>query len=87
VAQTITQPWGMTLMTERLPVSGPDHCRVELDPDTQQAVYYGPDGQIIPSAKHGTNKTLATTSWTSGGDGQNPQPQVSDDSTTDYESD
>lgn len=80
-------PWGLTRMTARLPISESPYAKVELDPETQTARYYDLGGQIVEMGKHGTNRTTRTASMSGGGDGVKPQPQVADDSTTDYESD
>lgn len=79
-------PWGLTRMTARLPLSIPKG-RAVLDPATQTSLFITEDGQVIELGKHGTNKSTSTTSYSGGGDGTDPQPQVADDSTTDYEQD
>ena len=87
-------PWGLRLMTDRLPVAPPLYAGVELDPVTQIARYTDADGLVIEMAKdpgkHGTSKTKGTASMSggsAGGDGEAPKPQSQDDVTTDYESD
>lgn len=82
-------PWGLTRVTARLPMATP-LGRAELDPVTQTARYFDEHGQVIEMGRHGTNKQTSTTSYSGGSggtDGQGPKPQVSDDSTTDYEPD
>lgn len=80
-------PWGMRLVTDRLPVGPPPYAAVTLDPATQAAIYTDAAGQVVEMGRHGTSKTKGTASMSGGGDGQNPQPQTQDDNTTDYESD
>lgn len=83
-------PWGLRLVTDRLPVSPPPYARVELDPVTQLARYTDANGAVVEMGKHGTSKTKGTASMSGGsggGDGQAPKPQVQDDVTTDFESD
>jgi putative ATP-grasp target RiPP len=80
-------PWGLTRMTDRLPEPPPPYCEVVLDPVTQTARFYDAHGQVIEMGKHGTNRTKGTASKSGGGDGQKQQPQVQDDTTTDYEPD
>ena len=83
------QPWGLSLVTDRLPLSPPAYARVELDPATQQGVYLDQDGRAIDMAegKHGTNRTKATATQSTQGDSNRPVPETNDDSTSDYESD
>ncbi|PRX98101.1 putative ATP-grasp-modified RiPP [Allonocardiopsis opalescens] len=76
-------PWGLSRLTDRLPVPGPIG-RAELDPVTQTARCYDDAGQVIELGKHGTNKETSTTSYSGGSDGSKPQSQSADDSTTDY---
>lgn len=73
-------------MTDRLPVTPPDWCGVELDPRTQTARYLDGDGQVIEAANK-PSKTKGTASVSGGGDGAKPAPQWQDDTTTDYDSD
>ncbi|MET8831935.1 putative ATP-grasp-modified RiPP [Streptomyces sp. NPDC004610] len=83
-------PWGLRLVTDRLPVAPPPYAGVELDPLTQLARYTDEAGQVVEMGKHGTSKTKGTASMSGGsggGDGEKPKPQVQDDVTTDYESD
>lgn len=80
-------PWGLRLVTDRLPVAPVSYDRVVLDPGTQTATYYDQAGQVIEMGKHGTNKTKGTASMSGGGDEAKPKPQTQDDTTTDYESD
>ncbi|MFE4666672.1 putative ATP-grasp-modified RiPP [Streptomyces sp. NPDC056716] len=83
-------PWGLRLVTDRLPVSAPPYARVELDPLTQLARYTDTAGQVVELGKHGTSRTKGTTSKSGGSggtDGQAPKPQVEDDVTTDYDAD
>ncbi|WP_425540909.1 putative ATP-grasp-modified RiPP [Streptomyces coeruleorubidus] len=86
-AVTTQRPWGMRLVTDRLPVRPPSYATVVLDGSTQTARYRDAMGQVIEMGKHGTSRTTGTASVSGGGDGQNPQPQTQDDNTTDYESD
>ncbi|MEU5525061.1 putative ATP-grasp-modified RiPP [Streptomyces sp. NPDC047860] len=58
-----------------------------LDPVAQTARYADAAGRPVEMGKHGTSKTIGTPSVSGGGDGNGPQPQTQDDSTTDYESD
>ncbi|WP_019629832.1 putative ATP-grasp-modified RiPP [Actinomadura atramentaria] len=80
-------PWAMRLAADRLPFPPPSYATVELDAASQTARYLDAAGQVIEMGKHGTNRTLATTSKSGGPDGEGPRPQVADDSTPDYESD
>ncbi|GCD44514.1 putative ATP-grasp-modified RiPP [Streptomyces paromomycinus] len=82
-----TAPWGLCLVTDRLPAGPPTYASVYLDEGTQTAVYTDANGRVVEMGKHGTNKTTGTASFSGGGDGQQPAPQVQDDNTTDYESD
>jgi putative ATP-grasp target RiPP len=80
-------PWGLRLVTDRLPTSLPTYAGIVLDPATQTAQYFDTAGQVVEMGKHGTNKTKGTASVSGGGDGAKPQPQTQDDNTTDYETD
>lgn len=80
-------PWGWKRMTNRLPESAPAYSKAELDLATQTARYFDHDGQVIKAGKHGTNKSVGTSTKSGGGDGAKPQEQVQDDNTTDYEQD
>jgi putative ATP-grasp target RiPP len=83
-------PWGMTRMTERLPVGPPGYDRVVLDPDTQLAVYYDAEGSPIEMGRHGTNfetKTVSMSGGSAGTDGGGPKPQVADDTNIDFQQD
>ncbi|MGY1583210.1 putative ATP-grasp-modified RiPP [Streptomyces sp. MN13] len=80
-------PWGMRLVTDRLPAGPPAYAAVTLDAATQRAVYTDAAGRVVEMGRHGTSKTTGTASVSGGGDGQSPQPQTQDDNTTDYESD
>lgn len=82
-----TAPWGLRLVIDRLPAPLSAYASVHLDESTQTAVYTDADGRVVEMGKHGTNKTTGTASFSGGGDGQQPSPQVQDDNTTDYESD
>jgi putative ATP-grasp target RiPP len=77
----------MRLVTDRLAVGPVCYARATLDPSTQTARYFDPAGQPIEIGKHGTNRSKNTTSMSGGGDGNTPQPQTTDDNTTDYEPD
>ena len=85
--QTECVPWGVRLMADRLPEAPPAYARAELDPASQTARFYDAGGFIVDMGKHGTNRTRGTATRSGGGDGKNPQPQRTDDNTTDYESD
>ncbi|QVQ50106.1 putative ATP-grasp-modified RiPP [Spiractinospora alimapuensis] len=88
MSQTHVAPWGMRLASERLFLPSSSFASVDLDGDSQIAVYRDGSGAIIEMGKHGTNRSRATNSMSSGGgDGQEEQIQVQDDSVTDYESD
>ena len=80
-------PWGWGRMTGRLPTTPPPYTNLVLDPRTQTGRYLDQHGQVIEMGKHGTNRTKGTASMSGGGDGNQPQPQMHDDHTTDYESD
>ncbi|WP_185836679.1 putative ATP-grasp-modified RiPP [Streptomyces sp. WAC 06783] len=80
-------PWALRLVTDRLPAGPTPYTSVHLDEETQIAVYTDADGRVVEMGKHGTNKTTGTATFSGGGDGQEPTPQVQDDNTTDYESD
>ncbi|MFI0367761.1 putative ATP-grasp-modified RiPP [Actinomadura sp. 1N219] len=80
-------PWGWTRMTARLPAAPPCYAQVALDAATQTGRYLDQQGQVIEMGKHGTNRQTSTASKSGGGDGNKPQVQTVDDSTTDYESD
>lgn len=80
-------PWGWTRMTARLPEAPRRYDRVTLDPVTQTGRYLDERGQVIDMGKHGTNRQTSTSTKSGGGDGNSPQVQAVDDSTTDYESD
>ncbi|MFI8848701.1 putative ATP-grasp-modified RiPP [Streptomyces sp. 891-h] len=77
----------MRLVTDRLPAGPPSYAAVVLDEATQTARYTDAAGQMVEMGKHGSSRTSGTASFSGGGDGQTPQPQVQDDNTTDYESD
>ena len=81
------QPWAMKLVTNRGPMAQSDYAFVAVDRDSQIGVFTDEYGNIAELAKHGTNKESVTASYSGGGDGSKPQPQVSDDSTVDYSSD
>jgi putative ATP-grasp target RiPP len=85
--QTHTIPWGMRLVSDRLAPAPPAYVSVELDPDTQMAVYRDSTGGIIEMGKHSTNRDRNTSTVSGGGDGEEPQRQTQDDSVTDHESD
>ncbi|MEF9905543.1 putative ATP-grasp-modified RiPP [Streptomyces sp. P9-A2] len=80
-------PWALRLVTDRLPVGPPSYAAVTLDPVTQTARYTDAAGRPVEMGKHGTSKTTVTAPVSGGGDGNGPQSQKQDDSTTDYESD
>lgn len=80
-------PWGLSRVTDRLPASPPGHAEVVLDPVTQTARYLDHQGRVIEAGKHGTNRSASTATKSGGGDGNAPQVQTADDSTTDYEQD
>ncbi|GAA1274362.1 putative ATP-grasp-modified RiPP [Sphaerisporangium rubeum] len=80
-------PWGTRLVTDRLAVDPAWYARVTLDPSTQTARYFDHGGRPIEMGEHGTNRSRNTASMSGGGDGNTPQPQTTDDNTTDYESD
>lgn len=80
-------PWGWTRMTARLPETPPRYARVTLDAATQTGRYLDEQGQVIEMGKHGTNRQTSTATKSGGEDGNTPQVQTVDDSTTDYESD
>ncbi|MFI7391455.1 putative ATP-grasp-modified RiPP [Streptomyces tendae] len=87
LAASVTAPWAMRLVTDRLPISPAPYASVSLDPVTQTARYTDAVGTVVEMGKHGTSRTSGTASVSGGGDGQQPQPQAQDDTTTDYESD
>ncbi|MEU5143269.1 MULTISPECIES: putative ATP-grasp-modified RiPP [unclassified Streptomyces] len=80
-------PWALRLVTDRLPVSPVPYSSATLDATTQTARYTDATGQVVEMGKHGTSRTSGTASVSGGGDGQQPQSQSQDDTTTDYESD
>ncbi|WP_030677925.1 putative ATP-grasp-modified RiPP [Streptomyces rimosus] len=84
---TSVAPWALRLVTDRHPAGPPPYTSVHLDERTQTAVYTDANGRVVELARHGTNKTTGTATFSGGGDGQEPTPQVQDDNTTDYESD
>ncbi|OMI89468.1 hypothetical protein BSZ07_14620 [Streptomyces sp. M1013] len=77
----------MRLVTDRIPVFLALSTSVALDATTQTARYTDATGQVVEMGKHGTSRTSGTASVSGGGDGQQPQSQSQDDTTTDYESD
>ncbi|MEU6719059.1 putative ATP-grasp-modified RiPP [Nonomuraea sp. NPDC046802] len=83
---TVT-PWALQLVTDRLPIDPPQYAKVVLDSSTQTARYFDAENRVVELAKHGSNTTVGTPSMSGGGDGQHPQPQTQDDTTTDYKSD
>lgn len=86
-AASTQAPWAMRLVTDRLAVSPAPYTSVTLDPTTQTARYTDAVGRVVEMGKHGTSRTSGTASVSGGGDGQQPQSQSQDDTTTDYESD
>lgn len=66
-------PWGLTHLSPFPSSPGPHYTLTGLNPETQQAIYVGPEGQPIKAGKHGTNKETKTVQKT-GGDGANPRP-------------
>jgi putative ATP-grasp target RiPP len=46
-------PWGLRLMTDRLPTSLPTYAGIVLDPITQTAQYFDTAGQVVEMGKHG----------------------------------
>ncbi|SNR26700.1 putative ATP-grasp-modified RiPP [Actinomadura mexicana] len=80
-------PWGWTRITARLPEALPFPGSVTLDAATQTGRYLDQRGEVIEMGKHGTNRQTSTATRSGGGDGNTPQVQTVDDSTTDYESD
>ncbi|MEU3995451.1 putative ATP-grasp-modified RiPP [Streptomyces fungicidicus] len=58
-----------------------------LAPEAPWALRLVTDRLPVEMGKHGTSRTAGTASVSGGGDGNGPQSQTRDDSTTDYESD
>lgn len=81
-------PWGWSRVTTRLPLAPAAYSTATLDPVTQTGRFRDASGHQVDMGRHGTNKTIGTTSRSGGGkggDGGNgPQPEVNDDNTVDY---
>ncbi|GAA1005650.1 putative ATP-grasp-modified RiPP [Streptomyces sp. LB8] len=57
-------PWGVSRMAP-YPTTAPDYARVELDPDTQTAVFFDKDGQVMEMGKHNTSTGTSPATGTS----------------------
>lgn len=79
-------PWAVRLMTPYPTAEPVDYAGVELDAALQVGRYYDTAGNVVEMGKHGTNKPVAGTTYSGGGDGQGPtsSPQEADDVTTKF---
>lgn len=67
-----------------MPVGPAAYAAVVLDPQTRTARYTDASGRVGDMGRHGTSETSGTVSVFGGGDGQQPQPQSPDGTTTDF---
>ncbi|MEV6861959.1 putative ATP-grasp-modified RiPP [Streptosporangium subroseum] len=85
-AETVT-PWGLSRMTNRLPVAPLPYETFEFDPTTQLTNFYDASGAIVDMGKGGSSRSYKTISMSRDGDGSKNAPQVADDDNNDIDKD
>ncbi len=65
------RPWGLGRLRPYPPTRTAAYTTVELDPQTQLAVYRDEHGQVIEMGKHGTSKGTETTPQSTNLDSRN----------------